>query len=81
MVQLSHPYINTGKIIALTRQTFVGKVISPLFNTLSKFVIDFLPRNMCLLISWLWSPSSLILEPNKMKSDTVSIVSLLFAMK
>ena len=81
IVQLSHPYINTGKIIALTRQTFVGKVISPLFNTLSKFVIDFLPRNMCLLISWLWSPSSLILEPNKMKSDTVSIVSLLFAMK
>ena len=81
MAQLSHPYVTTGKIIALTRWTFVGKVTSLLFNMLSRFVIDFLPRNKCLLLSWLQSPSSLILEPNKMKSDTVSIVSLLFAMK
>ena len=81
MAQLSHPYITTGKIIALTRQTFVGKVTSLLFNTPSRFVIGFLPRNKCLLLSWMQSPSSLILEPNKMKSDTVSIVSLLFAMK
>ena len=75
MVQLSHPYMTTGKTIALTRQAFLGKVMSLLFNTLSRFVIAFLPRNKCLLISWLQSPSSVILEPKKIKSVTVSIVS------
>ena len=79
IVQFSHPYRTTGKTIALTRQTFVGKVISLLFNMLSKFVIAFLPRSKCLLISWLQSPSAVILEPPKIKS--VSIVSHLFAMK
>ena len=62
MVQLSHPLITTGKIIALTRQTFVSKVMSLLFNTLSRLVITFLPRSKCLLISWLQAPSSVILE-------------------
>ena len=65
MVQLSHPYMTTGKTIALTRWTFVGKVISLLFNMLSRFVITFLPRTKCLLISWLQSPSAVILEPPK----------------
>ena len=65
MVQLSHPYIITGKIIALTRQTFVGKVVSLLFNMLSSLVIAFLPRSKCLLISWLQSPSTVILDPPK----------------
>ena len=74
-IQLSHPYMTTGKTIALTRQTFVGKVISVLFNVLSRSVITFLPRSECLLISWLQSPSAVILEPPKMKSDTVSTVS------
>ena len=74
-VQLSHPYMTTGKIIALTRQTFVGKVMSLLLNMLSKLVITFLPRSKCLLISWLQSPSAVILEPRKIKSDTVSTVS------
>ena len=74
-VQLSHPYMTTGKTIALTRQTFVGKVISLLFNMLSRLVITFLPRSKCLLISWLQSPSAVILEPPKMQSDTVSTVS------
>ena len=74
-VQLSHPYMTTGKTIALTRQTFVGKVMSLLFNTLSRLVIAFLPRSKHLLISWLQSPSAVILEPQKMKSDTVSIIS------
>ena len=74
-VQLSHPYITTGKTIALTRRTFVGKVMSLLFNMLSRLVITFLPRNKHLLISWLQSPSAMILEPPKIKSDTVSIVS------
>ena len=64
-VQLSHPYIMTGKTIALTRQAFVGKVISLLFNMLSRLVITFLPRSKCLLISWLISPSAVILEPPK----------------
>ena len=73
--QLSHPYMITGKIIALTRQTFVGKVMSLLFNMLSRFIIAFLPRNKCLLISWLQSSSAVILEPKKIKSVTVSIVS------
>ena len=67
MVQLSHPYMTTGKTIALTRWTFVGKVMSLLFNVLSRFAIAFLPRNKCLLISWLQSPSAVILEPKKIK--------------
>ena len=74
-VQLSHPYMTTGKTIALTRRTFVGKVMSLLFHMLSRFVIAFLPRRKCLLIPWLQSPSSVILEPPKIKSDTVSTVS------
>ena len=74
-VQLSHPYMTTGKAIALTRWTFVGKVMSLLFNMLSRLVITFLPRSKCLLISWLQSPSAMILEPPKIKSDTVSTVS------
>ena len=82
IVQLSHPYVTTGKKnIALTRQTFVGKVISLLFNMLSRLVITFLPRTKCLLISWLQSPSAVILEPRKTKSATVSTVPHLFAMK
>ena len=74
-VQLSHPYMNTGKTIALTIWTFVGKVMSLLFNMLSKLVITFLPRSKCLLISWLQSPSAVILEPRKIKSDIVATVS------
>ena len=74
-VQLSHPYKTTGKTIALTRWTFVGKVISLLFNMLSMLVITFLPRSKRPLISWLQSPSTVILEPPKIKSDTVSTVS------
>ena len=74
-VPLSHPYITTGKTIALTRRTFVGKVMSLLFNMLSRLVITFLPRSKRLLISWLQSPSAVILEPKKIKSDTVSTVS------
>ena len=75
MVQLSHPYMTTGKTIALTMWTFVRKVISLLFNMLSRFVIVFLPRSKCLLISWLQSPSAIILELKRIKSLTVSIVS------
>ena len=76
IVQLSHQYKTTGKTVALTRQTFVGKVMSLLFNMLSRLVITFLQRvNNCLLISWLQSPSAVILEPKKIKSDTVSTVS------
>ena len=74
-VQLSHPYMTTGKIIALTRWTFVGKVMSLLLNMLPRLVITFLPRSKRLLISWLQSPSAVILEPTKIKSDTVSTVS------
>ena len=76
-VQLSHPYMTTGKrkTIALTRRTFVGKVMSLLYNMLSRLVITFLPRSKHLLISWLQSPSTVILEPPKIKSDTVSTVS------
>ena len=74
-VQLSHPYMTTGKTIALTRRTFVGKVMSLLLNTLFRLVITFLPRSKGLLISWLQSPSAVILEPRKIKSDTVSTVS------
>ena len=75
IVQLSHPYMTTGKTIALTRWTFVGKVTSLLFNMLSRLFIAFLPRNKHLLISWLQSLSAVILEPKKIKSVTVSIVS------
>ena len=74
-VQLSHPCMTTGKIIALTRRTLVGKVMSLLLNMLSRLLITFLPRSKHLLISWLWSPSAVILEPPKIKSDTVSTVS------
>ena len=75
MVQLSHPYVTTEKTIALTRQTFVEKVMSLLFNMLYRLVIAFLSRSKCLLISWLQSPSAVILELKKIKSVTVSIVS------
>ena len=71
-VQLSHPYMTTGKTMALTRRTFVSKVMSLLFNMLSRLVIAFLPRNKRLLILWLQSPSAVIWEPPKIKSDTVS---------
>ena len=71
-VQLSHPYMTPGKTIALTRRTFVGKVMSLLLNMLSRLVITFLPRSKRLLISWLQSPSAVALEPPKIKSDTVS---------
>ena len=74
-VQLSHPYVITGKTIALTRRTFVDKVMSLLFNMLSRLGITFLPRSKCPLISWLQSPSAVILEPKEVKSDTVSTVS------
>ena len=74
-VQLSHPYMTTGKTIALTRRSFIGKVMSLLFNMLSRLVITFLPRSKRLLISWLQSPSAVSLEPPKIKSDTVSTVS------
>src|SRR5574337_693318 len=73
--QLSHPYMTTGKTTALTRRTFVGKVISLLLSMLSRLVITFLPRTKRLLISWLQSPSAVILEPRKIKSDTDSTVS------
>ena len=72
IVQLSHPYMTTGKTIALTRRTFVGKVMSLLLNMVSRLVITFLPRSKRLLISWLQSPSAVILEPKKIKSATVS---------
>ena len=74
IVQLSHPYMTTGKTIALTRRIFVGKVMSLLLNILSRLVITFLPRSKRLLISWLQSPSAVILEPRKIKSATVSTV-------
>ena len=81
IVQLSHPYMTIGKTIALTRWTFVSKVTSLRFNMLSRLVITFLPRIMCVLISWLQSPSTVFLEPKKIKSFTVSIVPQLYAMK
>ena len=74
-VQLSHPFMTTGKTIGLTKWTFVSKVMSLLFNMMSKFVMAVLPRSKHLLVSWLQSPSAVILEPPKMKSLTVSIVS------
>ena len=75
MIQISYPYMTTGNTIALNRWTFVSKVTSLLFNMLSRLVIAFFPRNKHLLISWLQSPSAVILEPKKIKSVTVSIVS------
>ena len=81
MVHLLHPYKTTGKIIALTKWTSVGKLMSLLFNTLSRFVIAFLPRSKHLLISWLQSPSAVVLEPKKRKPVTASTFSLIFAMK
>ena len=74
-VQHSHPYMTTGNTITLTRWTFVGKVMSLLLNALSRLVITFLPKSKCLLISWLQSPSTVIVEPPKIKSGTVSTVS------
>ena len=81
MVQPSYPYMTTGKTIALTRRTFFSKLMSLLFNMLSRLVIAFLPRSKCLLISWLQSPSAVILKPKKLKSVTVSIFPHLFATK
>ena len=81
IIQISHPCMITEKTITLTRWTFVGKVMSLLFNMLSRLVIAFLPRSKHLLISWLQSQSAVILEPQKIKSVTVSIVSHLFALK
>ena len=80
IVQLSHPYMATGKTIVLTRQTFVDKVMSLLFNMLSRLVITFLPRSKCLLISWLQTPSAVIWEPRKIKS-LFPLFPHLFAMK
>ena len=81
IAQLSHPYMTTGKTMALTTQTFAGKVMSLLLNMLSRLVITFLPRSKCLLISWLHSPSAVILEPPKINYLTVYTVPHLFAMK
>ena len=81
IVQISYPYMTTGKTIALTRQTFAGKVMSLLLNMLSRLVITFLPRSKGFLISWLQSPSAVILETKKTKSATLSTVYHLFAMK
>ena len=74
-MELSHPFMTTGKTIILTRQTVVGKVMSLLFNMLSRLVVAFLPRSKCLLISWLQSPSAVILESKKIKSVTASTLS------
>ena len=81
IVQLSHPYMTTGKTLALTRQTFVSKVMSLLFNMLSRLVIAFLPRSKHLLISWLWSPSAVILEPQKSSLSLFPLFPHLFAIK
>ena len=81
IVQLSHPQMTTGKTIALTRWTFVGKVMSLLFNMLSRLIITFLPRSKRLLISWLRSPSAVILEPRKIKSPLIPLFPRLFVMK
>ena len=78
ILQLSHSYMTTGQTIALTRWTFVGKVMPLLFNMLSRLVKTFLPRSKRLLISWLQSPSAVILEPHKIKSDTVSTVQKIY---
>ena len=77
-VQLSNPYMTTGKTIALTRRTFVDKVMSPFFNMLSRLIITFLPRSKCLLISWLQSPSAVILQPKKIKSDSFHCLLIYF---
>ena len=77
-VQLSHPYMTTGKTIALTRRTLVSKVMPLLLNMLSRLVITFLPRSKCLLISWLQSPSAVILEPPKIRSDTFQCFAIYF---
>ena len=81
IVQLSHPYMTTGKTIALTRRTFVGKVMSLLFNMLSRLVITFLPRSKRLLISWLQSPSAVILESKKQSLSLFPLFPHLFPMK
>ena len=81
VVQLSHPYMITGKTIALTRWTFISKIMSLIFNVLSRFVIAFLPRSKCLLISWLQSPSAVILEPRKISQPLFSLFPHLFLMK
>ena len=81
IVQLSHPYMTTGKIIALTRWTIVSQVMSPLFNMLSRLAITFIPGSKCLLISWLQSPSAVSLELKKIRSATVYTLPPLFAMK
>ena len=81
IVQLSYPYMTTGKTIALTRWTFVGKVMSLLFNMLSRLVIAFLPRGKCLLLSWLHSPSAVILELSKISLSLFPLFPNLFAMK
>ena len=81
IVQLSHPHMTTGKTIALTKWTFVGKVMSLLFNMLSRLVITFLPRSKCLLISWLQSPSAVILVPPKINLSLFPLFPHLFAMK
>ena len=81
IVQLSHPYMNTGKTIVLTRQTFVGKVMFLFFNMLSRLVITFLPRSKRLLVSWLQSTYAVILEPKKIKSVTVSILETRHTLK
>ena len=81
IVQVSQPYMTTGKTIALTSWTFVGKVMSLLFNMLSRLVIAFLPKSKCLSISWLQSPSAVILEPRKIKSALFPLFPHLFAMK
>ena len=81
IVQLSHLYMTTGKTIALTRQTFVVKVMSLLFNMLSRLVITFLPKNKCILISWPQSPSPVILKPPQIKSLTISTVLKIFPVK
>ena len=80
-VQISHPYMTTGKTIALTRWTFVGKVMSLLFNMLSRLVITFLPRSKCLLISWLQSPSGVIWSPDKKSLSMFPLFPYLLAMK
>ena len=81
IVQLSHPYVTTRKTVTLTRKTFVGKVMSLLFNMLSRWVIAFLPGSNCLLISWLQSPSTVILEPKKISLPQIPLFPHLFAMK
>ena len=81
IIQLSHPYMTNGKIITLTRQTFVGKIMSLLFDMLYRWVITFLPRSKCLSISWLQSPSAVILESKKLSLSLFPLFPHLFAMK